>query len=194
MTMNEHLSELDVPSQNHSNWIFLEDICEDLKETKKWVYDPCCFDTSLPIPETHNAEYGAYAFTILGISCRFRVAKITPTKTGQFVTLWERIGTQPIQPYRFEDSVEFIIISTRDGNNFGQFVFPKAVLGERDILSIHGKGGKRAFRVYPPWAMTSSRQARNTQLWQLKYFLDMSVISSIDYERAQMLYPSMGIR
>jgi hypothetical protein len=37
--------------------------------------------------EAESAEYGAYTFELNDLSVRFRVAKITPTKIGQFVTL-----------------------------------------------------------------------------------------------------------
>ncbi|MEC0126550.1 MepB family protein [Paenibacillus pabuli] len=50
----------------------------------------------------------------------------------------------------------------------GHFVFPKHVLLQRDIISDQGKGGKRAIRVYPPWDKPTSKQALNTQQWQLE--------------------------
>ncbi|MEK3864361.1 MepB family protein [Paenibacillus sp. FSL H7-0716] len=64
------------------------------------------------------------------------------------------------------DPTDLFVISTRNGNHFGPFIFPKAVLGEQDILSDKGEGGKRAFRVYPPWDNPTSRQAQKTQTWQ----------------------------
>jgi hypothetical protein len=183
---NQYFLEANPSDQN--SWTSLETIHCDLLATKNLVYDPCRFDTSTPILEAQNAEYGAYVFNLNGVACRFRVAKITSTKVGQFVTLWERMGNGPIQPYDILDSVELTVISTREGNNFGQFIFPKAVLGEHDILSIKRNGGKRAIRVYPPWVETTSRQAQKTQLWQLEYFLEMPLTASIDYIRAKMLY------
>ncbi|WP_261808054.1 MepB family protein [Paenibacillus sp. N3.4] len=122
------------------------------------------------------------------LSIRFRVARITPTKLGQFVTLWERIGNGPIQPYDVSDPVDFFVISARKGSAFGQFVFPKAVLCDQDIVSNKGKGGKRAIRVYPPWDNPTSRQAQKTQKWQLEYFLEIPVDTPIDYVRVQKLY------
>ena len=163
-------------------------IHSDLLATKAFVYNPCSFDSSPPQLEAQNAEYGAYVFNLNGLSIRFRVAKITPTKVGQFVTLWERIGDGPIQPYDALDSVDLFVISTREGKNFGQFIFPKSVLSEHDILSSKGKGGKRGIRVYPPWAKTTSSQAQKTQKWQLEYFLEIPQIEPIDCVRAQMYY------
>jgi hypothetical protein len=163
-------------------------IHSDLLATQELVYNPCNLNYSEPIHEPHNAEYGAYMFNLNALSIRFRVAKITPTKIGQFVTLWERVGDGPIQPYDISDPADLFVISTRNENHFGQFVFPKAALGDQDILSNKGEGGKRAIRVYPPWDNPTSRQAQKTQKWQLEYFLEIPVIKPADFLRAQTLY------
>ncbi|OME64972.1 MepB domain containing protein [Paenibacillus odorifer] len=171
--------------KNHS---FSGIIHSDLLATQELVYNPCNLDCSDLIHEPHNADYGAYIFNLNALSIRFRVAKITPTKIGQFVTLWERIGDGPIQPYDISDPADLFVISTRNENHFGQFVFPKAVLGKQDILSNKGEGGKRALRVYPPWDNPTSRQAQKTQKWQLEYFLEIPVIKPADFLRVQTLY------
>lgn len=138
--------------------------------------------------EAESAEYGAYTFELNGSSILFRVAKITPTKIGQFVTLWKRIGNGPIQPYDASDEIDFFVVSTRKNDQFGQFIFPKSVLCHHDVLSIKGKGGKRAIRIYPPWDKTINRQAQKTQIWQMDYFLEIPKNSEINCGRAQMLY------
>lgn len=187
--MDERTRDISEACPNdHHGWISSDSIHSDLLATKDLVYYPCGLECSRPRPEEQNAEYGAYVFNLNTLSIRFRVAKITPTKVGQFVTLWERSGDGPIQPYDVSDPVDLFVISTRSGSNLGQFVFPKAVLCDQDIVSINGKGGKRAIRVYPPWDNPTSRQAQNTQRWQLKYFLDIPVNSPVDLVRAQMLY------
>ena len=33
---------------------------------------------------------------------------------------------------------------------------------------------KLGIRVYPPWYLTSNKQARSTQCWQVKHFYDIS--------------------
>lgn len=179
---------LDADPNGQNSWASSVTIHSDLLATKDLVYSPCRFECSQPRIEVQNAEYGAYVFNLNALSIRFRVAKITPTKVGQFVTLWERIGDGPIQPYDISDSVDLFVISTRKGNNFGQFVFPKAVLCNQDIVSDKGKSGKRAVRVYPPWDKPTGRQAQKTQIWQLEYFLEIPENTPIDCVRAQMLY------
>ncbi|HLF51966.1 MepB family protein [Flavobacterium sp.] len=167
-------------------------IHSDLIAAKELVYDICNFDCTQPLKEAESAEYGAYEFGLNGQSVKFRTAKITPTKTGQFVTLWKRNGKGPIQPYDVSDSVDLFIISTRKDNFFGQFIFPKSILCEQGIISNNAKEGKRAIRVYPPWDITTSKQAQKTQKWQLDYFLEIPDNGIIDIDRSKMLYRSEG--
>jgi len=123
----------------------------DLLATQKLVYEPNELICTNIIKEAESEEYGAFDFDLNNHHIKFRVAKITPTKIGQFVTLWKRIGNGPIQPYDMADPIDLFVISVLNADHFGQFVFPKAVLLAKDILSKDGKGGKRALRVYPPW-------------------------------------------
>lgn len=176
--------------EDQNSWRLVDSIHHDLLAIKDFVYDPCNFMCSLPLMEEESAEYGAYTFQLNKLSIRFRVAKTTPTKTGQFVTLWKRVKDGTIQPYDICDQVDFFIISTRKNNHFGQFVFPKLALCKHGVMSVDGKGGRRAIRVYPPWEKTLNRQAQKTQKWQSKYFLDLSQNNSIEYNRCHILYSS----
>ncbi|GAA3050859.1 hypothetical protein FHS39_001001 [Streptomyces olivoverticillatus] len=160
----------------------------DLLAAKALVYDPSGFVCSQPVPEPESAEYAAHGFTLDGLSVRFRVAKTTPTKVGQFVTVWQRSAEGPIRPFDAADGVDLFVISSRDSGHFGQFVFPRDVLCERGIVSRNGSGGKRGFRVYPPWVTTTNRQARSTQAWQVNYFLPLAEDGPADATRLQALY------
>lgn len=183
---NLNLSETCPNYQN--SWDLSDIIHCDLLAVKDLVYNMCGFDCSQPLLEAQNAEYGAYLFNLDSFSVRFRVAKITPTKVGQFVTLWQRMDDGSTQPYGVSDPVDFFVISTHKGNNFGQFVFPKDVLLYQNIVSNKGKGGKRGIRVYPPWDKPTSPQAQKTQKWQLEYFLETPISEPINCVRARMLY------
>ncbi|MFD5388467.1 MepB family protein [Streptomyces sp. NPDC127074] len=164
----------------------------DLLAARTWVYDPGGFACSQPVPEPESAEYAAHGFTLDGRSVRFRVAKTTPTKVGQFVTVWQRSTEGPIRPFDADDGVDLIVISSRDSGHFGQFVFPREVLCERGIMSRNGSAGKRGFRVYPPWVTTANRQAGSTQAWQVNYFLHLGEDGledgAVDLARARALY------
>ncbi len=53
-------------------------------------------------------------------------------------------------------------------------MFSKQILSKKQILTTNQKEGKRGFRVYPKWAKTESKQAEETQVWQTKYFVDLT--------------------
>ncbi|PBC82956.1 MULTISPECIES: MepB family protein [unclassified Streptomyces] len=169
-------------------WAGGESLHEELLAAKTTVYDPCGFVCSRPVPEAESAEYAAHEFTLDGSAVRFRVAKTTPTKAGQFVTVWKRSPGGPIQPFDSADAVELFVISSRQDGHFGHFVFPRDVLAERGIVSRSGTGGKRAFRIYPPWVEPASRQARSTQAWQLDHFLPIGADGALDQTRARTLH------
>ncbi|WP_339286190.1 MepB family protein [Paenibacillus sp. FSL R5-0486] len=174
-------------SNSHNSWMTSDKHHGDLLASKELIYDKCGFVCSQPHEEAQNAEYGAYVFTINALSIRFRVAKTTPTKIGQFVTLWQRSEDGTTQPYDGSDPADVYVISTRAGSHFGQFVFPRHVLLQRDIISDQGKGGKRAIRVYPPWDKPTSKQALKTQQWQLEYFLEVPFTEPLNCDQAQAL-------
>ncbi|MFH9075137.1 MepB family protein [Streptomyces alboflavus] len=174
-------------------WAALGPLHDDLLAARALLYDPLGFTCSQPVPEAESAEYGAHTFTLDGLDVRFRVAKTTPTKVGQFVTVWQRSEEGPIRPFDEADPVDLFVVSTRDGEqvdgeHFGQFVFTRDVLRARGIVSKGGVGGKRAFRVYPPWVVTTSRQAERTQAWQREWFLAVPEGGGLDAGRARKLY------
>lgn len=161
---------------------------QDFLYTNDFVYNPNNFICSNLLAEAESKEYGGCQFKLNDFSIRFRAAKITPTKTGQFVTLWKRIGGGSIQPYDISDDIDFVVVSVRKEDNFGQFIFSKSVLCKHNIFSKDGIGGKRAIRVYPPWDKTTSKQAQETQLWQLEYFLEIPQNKAIDLTRLFKLF------
>ena len=109
-------------------WINSITIHNDLIVAKEQVYDKCNFECSFPQKEKESAEYRACIFTLNSQSVLFRTAKITPTKTVQFVTLWKRIEKGPIQPFDDTDPIDLVIINTRKDNRLCQFILPKSVL------------------------------------------------------------------
>ncbi len=159
----------------------------DLLLAKELVYDKCSLAFSNLNAEIESAEYGAFTFRINHFSVKFRVAKTTPTKTGQFVTIWKRIANGSIAPFDYSDELNIIIICAKNNLNFGQFIFPKSVLLEKGIISDHNKEGKRGMRVYPPWDKVANKQAEKTQKWQLDYFLEIPMDKTIDLTRAEKL-------
>lgn len=133
-------------------------------------------------------KYGACSFTLNSKVVVFRVARITPKKIGQFVTFWKRAENGLIRPYDLTDPADLFVISVQKKEFCGQFIFPKALLFEKGIVSKEGIGGKRAFRVYPPWDNPVSQQGRKTQIWQLEYFLDFSIGVQPNRKEVKKLY------
>lgn len=168
-------------------WSTSEGIPKDLILIQEILFDNCNFEITQPILEAESSKYGACSFVLNNLNILFRTAKITPTKTGQFVTLWKRIAQGPIQPFDSTDPINLFIVSTRKDNHFGLFIFPKSVLITKEIVSDK-KEGKRAIRVYPPWDITTSKQAQKTQKWQLDYFLEIQKDQKIDLKRAKLLF------
>lgn len=97
----------------------------DLLAAKALLYDPCGFVCSRPVPEEESTAYAAHSFAVDGLAVRFRVAKVTPTKVGQFVTVWKRApGGGPIAPFDAADAVDLFVISARDEGVSGSSSFP----------------------------------------------------------------------
>lgn len=160
----------------------------DLSLSKEIVYDKAELALDSLEKESESDEYGAYRFLLNNKNICYREAKITPTKTGQFVTLWKRNQTGTIEPFDYSDAIDFVIVNVRKDQNWGQFIFPKKALLEKGIFSTQNKEGIRATRVYPPWDETTSKQAQKTQKWQLDYFFNFSDQSKIDLEELRKLF------
>ncbi|WP_081232182.1 MepB family protein [Pseudomonas chlororaphis] len=139
--------------------------------------------------EPESAEYGATRLALDGHTVAFRVAKTTPTKMGQFVTLWKRpLPGGPIAPLDFHDNISFVVVSVSDAPHHGQFVFDRKILAAKGIMAINGAGGKRAFRVYPPWVKPVAKDAVRTQQWQRRYFLALEPDASADCVQVRRLF------
>lgn len=153
---------------------------------KNQLYIPLKFSINHFFVELESKEYEACGFELNDLKVLSRKAKITPTKTGQFVTCWKRIPNGTIAPFSDEDAIDLLIINVSEEELKGQFVFPKSLLIEQGVFSSQKKEGKRAFRVYPPWYTELNKQAMKSQQWQLKYFLPLAPV--VDYNKAADLY------
>ena len=114
----------------------------DLVAAQKLAYEPCGWICQNLVQDKESAAYSACSFSLNGRRIQFRTGKITPTKNGQFVTLWKRASSGVIAPYDSSDPIDHVVISVRSSERWGQFIFPKEVLMKKNILSTEGKGGK----------------------------------------------------
>ncbi|MDC9596723.1 MepB family protein [Xenorhabdus anantnagensis] len=127
---------------------------------------------TIPCLETESHDYSAMRFQLNGKSIVFRQAKTTPSKQGQFVTLWKRPNlASEIMPFNKSDNIDFCLIATFSEQKKGIFLFDSHTLLNKGIFSSRTKEGKRAIRVYPTWVSPTSKQAIQTQKWQSLYFI-----------------------
>lgn len=159
----------------------------ELELINKSIFELCGLEFTNVETELESKEYFAHNFKLNGRNVKFRTAKITPTKTGQFVAIWKRNEKGITEPFDILDDIEFYIIATRQNENFGLFIFPKTVLHENRILSDKIRDGKRGIRVYPTWDLTTNKQAQKTQLWQTKYFIDLTTDDKADLKTAKKI-------
>ena len=160
----------------------------DFYAAKEHVYDQCGLAVTQLNAESESKEYGACMFKLNEKRIMFRVSKITPTKTGQFVTIWKRNCEGITEPFNENDAFDLVVISSGNDTHSGQFIFPKQVLIEKGIITTVNKGGKRGIRVYPPWDKPANKQAERTQAWQTLYFLPLEKDGFPDLILAKKLY------
>ncbi|MCW2120154.1 MepB family protein [Flavobacterium sp. 7A] len=154
----------------------------ELQLINEKLFKPSGLELSNIQLELESKEYFAHTFQLGKYKVKFRTAKITPTKTGQFVTLWKRNNQGLTTPHSKSDAIDFYIIATRKEEDFGVFIFPKAILHEKHVLSDDSRDGKRGFRVYSNWDTVTNKQALKTQTWQVNYFLELKDKKIIDLE------------
>lgn len=126
------------------------------------------------ILEKESQEYDACHFKLNEIRVQYRKAKITPKKEGQFVTFWKRIPSGIIAPFEEADPFDYLIVAVETENESGYFIFAKAVLASKRIITTKLKEGKRAFRIYPPWSNPKNKQAIDSQKWQSACYVEKS--------------------
>ena len=63
-------------------------------------------------------EYLGFNFNINHLSVKFRKAKITPKKVGQFVTLWKRNTAKQTEPFDENDVFDYYIIAAEDDSKW----------------------------------------------------------------------------
>ena len=166
----------------NSNKLFSE-----LELINKYIFQACGIELKNVENELESQEYFAHNFELNNQKVKFRMAKITPTKTGQFVTIWKRNENGITEPHNLSDKFEFYIIATREETKFGVFIFDKTVLSENKILTNKKDEGKRGIRVYPTWSLTTNKQAQKTKNWQTKYFVEISNEEKIDINKVKKL-------
>lgn len=160
----------------------------DFYSEKCKIYEDLGFLIIDIVAEKESAEYCAFQFTVNNKKMLFRKSKVTPTKNGQFVTLWKRQAGSFIAPFSEQDAIAVVVVYAEKDKNSGYFMFSSSILSNKNIFSANGKEGKRAFRVYPPWDLPQNKQAAATQKWQLDYFVASERNTFCNTEKALELF------
>ena len=172
-----YFMEIKIPNSNSSM-----QIPTDLAYIKQHVFDPFGYEVKNLVVNAESRDNSACTFELEGLKIIYRNAKTTPTKIGQFVTIWKRDKHGITQPYDVDDDFDIIIVNATADNRSGQFVFPKSVLLERGVISGL-RNGKRGIRVYPVWDVVESKMAAASQKWQLEFFFEPSLTHRVDLKR-----------
>ncbi|MDA9472355.1 MepB family protein [Enterococcus sp. 5H] len=159
---------------------------ESIDYISKLIYQISQSSLENVILEEQNKDYEGAFFTIGKHSFRSRKGKRTPKKQGYFVVFWEKDTLNNNKAYDFVRAPDKLIITIFDEDKRGQFIFPKELLAEKNILSTENKQGKMALRVYPDWVTSLNKTASMTQKWQLPYFLNLS--ETYDSQLLKQLY------
>lgn len=159
----------------------------NLKNIDELIFQPLGLKLLNVEEDAEAQEYSGCSFVLNHLNIKFRTAKITPTKTGQFVTIWKRNEKGETSPFDSKDLFDFYLISASTDSNRGIFIFPKEILIEKRILSHDKRIGKRGIRVYPGWDFTVNKQAKATQKWQVEYFLDLSQNTESYLQKTKLL-------
>lgn len=159
----------------------------NLKIIEEQLFLPLGLSCSAVEEDPECKEYSGFNFTLGHLKIKFRISKITPTKTGQFVTIWKRKESGETAPFESSDHFDFYMIAAFKDHLSGVFIFPKKLLSEKGILSDGKKIGKRGIRVYPNWDEAESKQAKRTQEWQTQYFLELSNEKERMLQQARLL-------
>ena len=146
-----------------------------LEQMQNLVFSKLSLIISHLQPDSECADYCGHSFQLNQFNIKFRKAKITSKKIGQFVTLWKRNPeSKQTEPFTSEDPFDFYMIFCDHDERSGFFCFPKQILIQNNILTTLSKDGKRGFRVYPDWDSPENKQATKTQDWQKDFFIDFS--------------------
>ncbi|WP_413511248.1 MepB family protein [Myroides odoratus] len=156
----------------------------ELKQIETRLHQHLGLQLSTGTQDKECADYLGYNYQVDQLAIKFRKAKITPKKAGQFVTLWKRNAQQITVPFDITDPFDFYFIVVANQEQWGCFIFPRQLLGDKHILTTAGKEGKRGFRVYPQWDIPTSKQALQTKAWQGDYFISLSSKMDCAIEKA----------
>lgn len=113
----------------------------ELEFCSREVFLPLGLDCSEVVPDPEAREYAGHTLRLGTKQVVFRVAKTTPTKAGQFVTLWQRSVNGPIRPFGEAGRYGLFLVAARHDERRGLFIFSAEALEGAGVLSVAGGKG-----------------------------------------------------
>ncbi|HMR85662.1 MAG TPA: MepB family protein [Niabella sp.] len=108
---------------------------DELKRVEKAIFKISGLKISGITEDPECAAYMGCSFQMGRWNVKYRKAKITPKKTGQFVTLWKRNTQNQTEPFSTNDDFDFYLIAAGQEQAFGFFLFPKYILGQKENIN-----------------------------------------------------------
>lgn len=145
-----------------------------LASIEEKAFHPASLQITNQVKDAGSEDYDGLDLLCNGnVRIKYRKAKLTPKKVGNFVALWKRSTSGDTEPFALSDPFDFYMIAVHSESRSGFFMFPKQALADNGVLTDGAKEGKRGFRLYPDWEEAPNRQAMKTQQWQSAYFVDL---------------------
>lgn len=149
------------------DYISKELISSIISEICNFTYDKFRIDK-------FNSDYEGFTFEINKTSFKSRLARKTQKKKGYFVSFWCKNEHNENIPLDYTTIENKLIINIIDDGKLGQFIFPKDILKDKNIVKSDKSEGKMAMRVYPSWISDLNTTAKSAQSWQVKYFVNLT--------------------
>ncbi|MDR4534781.1 MepB family protein [Glutamicibacter sp. PS] len=124
-------------------------------------------------PEEQGSDYGAALLRVGQQRWRVRIGRVTATKPGAFVAVWQRGADGQTRPFHDGPKLEDLLVFVNEGPHSGVFHFTAQHQVELGIVRSHAQAGKRGFRLYPPWCHELNAQAKRTQRRQAPFFTEL---------------------
>lgn len=96
----------------------------NLKNVDELIFQPLGLKLLNIEEDTESKDYSSSSFTLGHLNIKFRTSKITPTKTGQFVTIWKRDEKGETAPFDSGDPLLLYDFSFQRSQQ-RNFYFPK---------------------------------------------------------------------
>ena len=147
-----------------------DDLCKDYLATyTEWEI----FDAPPIRHACISRDYYAHTACIQHRTFEIRLAKTTPTTSGNFCSFYPKNQDNHAAPYHASQELAGLIVWVVGAHHTSsQFIFSKADLVAQRILDSDMQKGKRAFRLWTPQDPTRTITAEKNKQQQIKHYVE----------------------